>query len=122
MTRNTRQKDAIRTVIEEAERPLALDEVLALARGTVEGLSIATVYRNVGQLVREGWLAPVALPGETTRYERAGKAHHHHFHCTGCDKVFEVPGCNLRESSKLPRGFRTTGHDVLLYGFCNHCA
>lgn len=120
-TRNTRQKDAIRSVIEHAERPLAPDEILALAREKVSGVSIATVYRNLGQLVGEQWLTPVALPGETARYELAGKAHHHHFHCTGCDRVFEVPGCNLAPNVPLPPGFRTTGHDVLLYGLCDTC-
>ena len=120
-TRNTRQKDAIRSVMTQAERPLAPEEVLALARKSVRGISIATIYRNISQLVQENWLAPVGLPGETTRYELAGKDHHHHFQCTSCDKVFEVPGCGLEQTLKLPPGFRTTGHDVLLYGLCNHC-
>ena len=88
LARKTRQKDAIRSAFLHADRPLSPEEILTLAQASVSGLSIATVYRNVGGLVEEGWLTPVELPGEARRYERAGKEHHHHFSCRSCGKVF----------------------------------
>jgi Fur family ferric uptake transcriptional regulator len=80
------------------------------------------VYRNIGTLVEDKWLAPVEIPGESTRYEVAGKDHHHHFHCNGCGKVFEMPGCAMQVKPKLPRGFRATGHEFFLYGMCADCS
>lgn len=122
MERNTRQRDAIRRVFEETPRPLGPTEILEAARSRVSGLGIATVYRTVNALVETGWLVPVELPGEPSRYERSGSAHHHHFRCRGCDRVFEIHGCpgDLRELA--PPGFELEGHDVTLYGRCALCA
>ena len=120
-SRKTRQKDAIRSAFIGADRPLSAEETLAYAQEQVEGISIATVYRNIGALVEDKWLAPVEIPGESTRYEVAGKEHHHHFHCNGCGKVFEMQGCAVQVKPKLPRGFRATGHEFFLYGMCADC-
>ena len=120
-SRKTRQKDAIRAAFIHADRPLSPDETLTYAQEQVEGISIATVYRNIGSLVEEKWLAPVEIPGESTRYEVAGKEHHHHFHCNECGKVFEMQGCGMQVKPKLPRGFRVTGHEFFLYGVCADC-
>ncbi len=96
-------------------------EVLASAATAIEGLGIATVYRNIKTLVDEGWLAVVELPGEPARYEVSGKEHHHHFHCRACDKVYELPGCSLSVKPALPRGFTATSHELVLYGTCAEC-
>ena len=90
MERDTRQRRAIRRVLETSGRPLSPKEVLAGAHRSVPGLGIATVYRNLKALVEEGLLVAVALPGEAARYEPAGKDHHHHFRCRRCDRLFEV--------------------------------
>lgn len=97
------------------------EEVLAAAQMQVNGLGIATVYRNLKSLVEEGWLVAVELPGQPARYELAGKEHHHHFHCQGCGRVFELHGCVERLAELVPRGFKMTGHDLLLYGLCRAC-
>ena len=120
-TRNTRQKDAIRAAFLEANRPLSPDEALALAQKEVDALSIATVYRNIGSLVDDKWLTPVEVPGHSTRYEVAGKAHHHHFQCNTCGTVHELEGCEMQAKPKLPRGFKYISHEFFVYGTCSSC-
>ena len=120
-TRNTRQKEAIRSAFVAADRPLSHDEALRIAQRSVDGLSIATVYRNVNLLMEEKWLTAVEVPGDTTRYEIAGKEHHHHFQCNQCGKLFELEGCGLDIKPRVPRGFRTTGHEFFMYGLCSGC-
>lgn len=121
LTRNTRQKSAIREVFELAGRPLGPQEVLELATPKIRGLGIATVYRNIKSLLEEGWLATVDLPGAPSRYEVAGKDHHHHFHCNDCGKVFELTGCPMPPKPHLPAGFTATSHEFVLYGLCDRC-
>lgn len=121
MERSTRQRQAIREVMRELNRPLSPTEVLEAARHKVPSLGIATVYRTLKGLVEEGSAVTVELPGEAPRYELAGKQHHHHFHCTYCGKVFELEGCPGDFSAMLPRGFQTEGHEIVLYGRCIQC-
>ena len=52
--RATRQRDAIKSVIQAAKRPLSPREVLEGARAAVRALGMATVYRNLKLLVAEG--------------------------------------------------------------------
>ncbi|MBL8240895.1 MAG: transcriptional repressor [Bryobacterales bacterium] len=121
-SRDTRQRRAIRAAFEAAGRPLDPNEVLELAAGSHSGLGIATVYRNIKMLLEEGWLTAVELPGEVTHYELAGKAHHHHFHCRACGKVFELNACLPNVQKLAPLGFQVSGHDLLLYGACRDCS
>jgi Fur family transcriptional regulator, ferric uptake regulator len=122
MNRHTTQRDAIRGAFAAADRPLGPREVLELAQGELPGLGIATVYRNINRLVAEGWLTPVALPGEPARYEQAGKHHHHHFHCRRCGGVYEVHGCPGSLRRLVPRGFKLESHELVLGGVCARCA
>jgi Fur family ferric uptake transcriptional regulator len=120
--RATRQRDAIRAVIESAGRPLSPQEILRGARPAVNRIGIATVYRNLKKLAADGAIRLVTLPGEAARYEMTESAHHHHFQCTRCRRVFDVPGCPGDLRRLAPRGFRVEAHDLTLYGRCNACA
>ena len=120
--RRTRQRDAIREAFEKAGRPLSPSECREIAARAVPDLGIATVYRNIKRLAGEGWLQVVDLPGSASRYEVATRQHHHHFHCTACDGVFDVEACPGDMAALTPRGFRLTGHDIILYGLCDGCA
>jgi len=124
MPLNTRQRRAIREALERAGRPLGAREVHEAAQAAVPGLGLATVYRALKTLADDDTIHAVALPGEAPRYEVAGKAHHHHFQCRTCGRVFEVDGC-LGDTSPLaaltPAGFRLAAHEIILYGNCAGC-
>jgi Fur family ferric uptake transcriptional regulator len=122
MERDTRQRRAIRRVLETTGRPLSPQEVLAAAHRHVPGLGLATVYRNLKVMVQEGELVAVELPGEAPRYEPSGKDHHHHFQCRRCDRLFEVAGCRPASVGRPPRGFVVESHEVVWYGRCASCA
>lgn len=122
MSRRTDQKAAIRTVIDEAERPLTAQEICDAAQRDVPGLGIATVYRNVKTLVERESICAVDLPGEPTRYERADLAHHHHFQCDDCGRVFDVHGCPGGVKAIVPEGFELRAHEIVMYGRCDACA
>lgn len=121
--RTTKQREAIRAIFEAAKHPLTAEEVLQSAGKRVRGIGIATVYRSIRVLLEEGWLACVAVAGETPRYEHAHRAHHHHFLCRACERVFEAEGCeNGKASLTAPPGFRVEGHEVVLRGVCVECS
>ena len=121
MERTTRQRDAIRAAIRKAKRPLLPNEVLDLARAEVPALGLATIYRNLKSLVAEGAVRVVTLPAESARYETADGEHHHHFQCTACQRVYDIPGCPGNLRGLAPRGFTVDHHEVTLYGCCSNC-
>lgn len=122
MERSTRQRVAIRAAIDAAGRPLSPQEVLKASQIEVEGLGMATVYRNLKLLVEAGEIQTVNLPGESARYEPAHQDHHHHFQCKVCHRVFDVHACPGNLAKLAPDGFIVESHDLTLYGRCGECA
>ena len=121
MKRNTRQRQAIRDVLVRHGHPMTPHEILQAAQETIPTLGIATVYRTINTLREMGELNPVELPGETPRYEVAGKGHHHHFHCLSCDRVYDIHKCITDFEEMNPDGFKLERHAVILYGLCKDC-
>lgn len=120
--RSTRQREAIASAIASAKRPLSPAEILRAARGTIPGIGIATVYRNVKALVAAGAVRTVTLPGETPRYEAGDAQHHHHFQCVDCRRVYDIAGCPRALDRLAPPGFVVHDHSLTLYGRCPECA
>ena len=122
MKRQTTQRSAIEEVLRHYSRPLGIEEILEYGRKSVKTLNQATVYRNVKLLVESGWIRTVNHPSRGTLYELAEKEHHHHFHCYSCNRVFELPGCVLRDKDLVPEGFVVQNHEVFLSGICASCS
>ncbi|HAA57306.1 MAG TPA: transcriptional repressor [Myxococcales bacterium] len=123
MQRKTEQRAVLKKVLKEADRPLSVQEIFEGAQSELPKIGLATVYRNIKALVEHEWLTVVDLPGESSRYEVAGKEHHHHFHCKTCDRVFEIEGCVGGSIADLtPKGFSLEFHEIILYGRCDECA
>lgn len=119
--RDTEQRRAIREALEEADRPLAAEQIREAAARRCASIGIATVYRAVRAGLDAGWLCVVEVPGLGNHYEVASKGHHHHFACRACGGVFDIAGCPGNLEALLPRGFRLEDHDVLLHGLCEGC-
>ena len=121
MKRNTLQREAIMGAMAKAGRPLSTGELFALVKKKMPGLGIATVYRALKSFLEDGVIHQVDLPGQPSRWELAGKAHHHHFLCADCNKLFEIKGCPGDLSRLLPQGYSLESHDILLAGKCKDC-
>lgn len=124
MTRRTNQRQAILRVLAEADGPLTPQEVHDAARRETASLGLATVYRNLARLADRGQVVAVHLPDDTTRYEPAGRGHHHHFICSDCEGVFELEAdcpVSTLEGVVLPGGFKVEDHALTLYGRCARC-
>ena len=101
-----------------------MQDILDIASRQSPGLGLRTVYRVVNRLLEDKVISMVAMNGQPVRYELAEIAgsHHHHFHCSECDRVYDVHGCPGNLESMLPDGFQLEGHEITLNGVCRHCA
>ncbi len=121
MERHTRQKDAIESVMSDAEAPLLPEEIAELARQDVPRLGMATVYRALKRLQEENKVTVVELPGQPPRYESTSKGHHHHFICRDCGRVFDLMTCAGDVRNMPPQGFSVERHEITLFGLCKKC-
>jgi Fur family ferric uptake transcriptional regulator len=124
VTRRTSQRRAILNALHEAPGPLTPQEVHDRARSEQASLGLATVYRNLARLEEAGEVEQVHLPDDVTRYEPAGRGHHHHFRCRVCGRVFELDAdcpVAILEGLTLPGGFQVEDHALTLYGRCRAC-
>lgn len=122
--RQTVQRRAILRALDDATGPLTPQEVLERAGHHHDKLGLATVYRNLNALESHGEVVAVHLPNESTRFELAGRGHHHHFRCEACGKVFELhTTCPVAvlQGVTLPGGFLVRDHALTLYGVCPDC-
>ncbi len=121
--RNTRQRETIVDVIQEAAGPLTVQEIFERAQEAVPGLGVATVYRTVKLLTDAREIQAVILPSGETRYESARLGHHHHFHCRVCETVYDMETCLVQvpASRTVDHGFVIESHELTCYGVCRNC-
>jgi Fur family transcriptional regulator, ferric uptake regulator len=144
--RKTRQQHAVMQALIGSGRSLNPQEVLALAQQAVPRINLSTVYRQLKNLVDQGVVVRVQLPGQATRFEAAdlmppaashghrmlrqntttrqttqAMAHHHHFHCVACEQVFPLHACPGDMETLVPRGYEVQRHDLTLHGRCPTC-
>ena len=115
--RDTRQRQAIRTVFDNIDRPLGPKEVLIEASREVPNLGIATVYRNIKTMVDQGELVTVELPGQPSRYSLPRHRKEYLFLCEKSDRAFFVDRASVNfDVVHLAENFTVNSHAVVLYG------
>jgi Fur family ferric uptake transcriptional regulator len=128
--RGHRDGGARRAVIEllgEQACCLTAQEIFDQLRALGRRVGIASVYRALEQLTRDGYLQRVELGTDSARFEPllAGGEHHHHLVCDDCGKIEAFADDDLeRALTKLERrtGYAVEAHDVVLHGACRECA
>lgn len=126
VTRMTKQRAAIHAVLEKADRPLSIDEILETAREHYPKLGERTVFRNLKEMTEDYQVIRLNFPGQPHRFEIATGKHHPHVVCRDCHKVFdlETETPDILSQYPSPPEFKLDGEEVLFYGTCQikNCA
>jgi Fur family ferric uptake transcriptional regulator len=122
--RSTEQRQLILEIIRQAEGHLDADEIYQQARQKRSTLSLSTVYRSL-QLFKELELIEEhQFDGIRRYYETTPRPKHHHLVCLGCGRIFEFkcPSAEkLKSRINREEGFKVTGAEVRLVGYCPDC-
>jgi len=123
--RDTRQRALVYEIVAASPTHPTAEWVYARARRRMPRISLGTVYRNLQVLAQEGRIRALDAWGKTTRYD-ADLSAHHHFVCTGCGAIRDVPKPpeedeRLRQLFAIP-DFTITGHRLEFEGRCAHCS
>ena len=121
--RQTKQREAILSTLQEAGRPLSWEEILTGARERCPRVGERTVFRNLREMLDEMLLVRVYLPGQSALYELPTGEHRPHFICRSCKQVYQLPGeaPEIMKDYTPPHGFQIEGEDLVFFGLCPGC-
>ena len=87
-------------------------------------MSLATVYKTINLLKREGEILELEFSDLGNRYDGNKPYPHPHVICTECGKIIDPSHLNLDEiTSKMMEqtGFKIVTHRLDFYGICPDC-
>jgi Fur family transcriptional regulator, ferric uptake regulator len=125
-----RDGGARRAVIELLGRQhccLTAQEIFDRLRLEGRRIGIASVYRSLEQLARDGFVQRIDIGAGTARFEpvQMDGHHHHHVVCDDCGKVEAFADDGLeRALRRVEAGsdYSIANHEVVLRGACRDCS
>lgn len=120
--RNSKQRTAVYEELHSRRDHPTAEEIYLSLKKTNPSISLATVYRNLKQLIEDGKVISVQGPRE--EHYDAFVHQHYHFVCSKCGRVydFEIPA--ISEIDKLAKEYENgdvTSYTLLFNGVCNSC-
>lgn len=125
MVRQTKQRAAVIEVLRHSRSHPDAAQIHAEVRQTLPRISLATVYRTLDALVKDGMVITIDRIGQATRYDFNDHHHghdHHHAVCSQCGAIFDIEPDAALSSPLLPPGFQLTEVHVQWIGVCQSCA
>lgn len=124
-TRVTRQRQAVRQVLDEVDEFRSAQQLFAILSQRGEPIGLATVYRTLGLMAESGEIDLLLLGDGETLYRRCSTGHHHHLVCRECGHTVEVAGPAVESWSRTvaeEHGFTEVSHTVEVVGLCPECS
>ena len=120
-TRNTRQKEVVRTVFEKMRNHPTAEMVCEEVAKTDPSIGRATVYRILNSYVSSGTAIKVPVYDGADRYDITVMPHSH-AKCRSCGNVLDVTTSGVLPIVTEGSGFIIEGGAVLYYGVCRECS
>ncbi len=123
--RNTRQRSAVLTLLEELDDFRSAQDLHAMLRARGDSVGLATVYRTLQSLVDDGQVDLLRGGDGEAVYRRCSPVHHHHLVCRSCGRTVEVADPPVeRWAAKIAaeHGFADVQHQLEVFGTCAACA
>ena len=123
MQRETRQRAAILSALQNTDTHPTADWIYDEVRKVIPNISKGTVYRNLKVLQETAQISEIKMGNSVTRYE--GKLeNHYHFRCQQCGRIFDLDEplqdiFNDKVAAKT--GFKVIYHQLEFRGLCDRC-
>jgi Fur family ferric uptake transcriptional regulator len=121
VSRRTDQREAIVLALRASDRAVTAQEL----HGQLEGVGLATVYRNLQRLADAGDADTLRRQNGEVAFLLCGGGHHHHLTCRECGHVEQVRDCRLDDWANGvagAHGFSEVEHHAELVGLCAACS
>ncbi|MDZ4227638.1 MAG: Fur family transcriptional regulator [Candidatus Levybacteria bacterium] len=122
--RATPARIAVMKLLEKARQPVDVNTVIEKINKQGIKTDPATIFRIMNMLTKKGVAIPIQFQEGKTRYELAGKTHHHHLVCESCGKIENISGqflCTLEKEIQKEHKFLIKRHSLEFFGICKNC-
>lgn len=122
--RQTRQRAAVKDLLEELDSFTSAQQVYDLLRQRGDSIGLTTVYRSLQALAAAGDVDQLVNDDGETVYRKCSTEHHHHLVCRRCGQTVEIAGPTVESwAARVARehGFRDVSHTIELHGLCRDC-
>ena len=124
MKKYSRQREAILKVLCSTDTHPTANQVYDRVRETIPNISLGTVYRNLTLLTEMGEIMKITTGEGADRFD-TNVQRHHHFICTSCQSVYDLPGMGNIDSVMDTAAASCKGqidtYRINFYGTCEHC-
>lgn len=120
--RKTPERYAILDVVMQMKGHHSADEILTMMPEDFH-VSRGTIYSTLALLTECGLAYNHQMEGATLYEYAYGKPAHHHYICTGCNKIWDLQDSSIELAAskvKTPR-FKKLRCSTYIYGICNIC-
>jgi Fur family ferric uptake transcriptional regulator len=122
--RITPQREMILDAITHHDEHITAEAVLTVVHTRSQAINVATVYRTLDFLVREGLATRTSFENGRIIYATHHHGPHIHLVCRGCQRVAEISSdhlMSLAEQIATETGFQLDLHHGSLAGWCAAC-
>lgn len=122
--RITPQREMILDAIAHHGEHITAEDVLEVVQTRSRAINVATIYRTLDFLVREGLATRTSFANGRNIYATHQHGSHIHLVCRSCHQVYEVSStklADLAERIATETGFQLDLHHGSLAGWCAAC-
>ncbi|MDO4458670.1 MAG: transcriptional repressor [Clostridia bacterium] len=116
----TKQGEKLLMVMNNSTRHMTAEEIFMLCKENDIKISFASVYRNLTNLLDEGLIRKVSIPGEPDRFDKTPTPHDHIF-CSVCHNVADIDLGDMTTMLESKVGKHIDGYDLSIKYVCPEC-
>ena len=116
----SKKKDFLLELIRREPVHLTAEEIFLRAKSEMPGISLATVYNNLGALAAEGRIRRLHIVGQADRYDRCTNPHEHLI-CDCCGEIrdLSIPGLGQDLARRIGSDLRP--YELNIHYICEPC-
>lgn len=121
--RKSKKRDSILELVKSVTSHPTAEWIYLTLKPKMPELSLATVYRNLDQLVSQGLLRKIEGDDGLTHFD-GNTLPHYHLTCNCCNRICDIKIDyveNLAKEMAKETRFQITGYNMNFYGVCPEC-
>lgn len=122
-THRTRSQERILNLLKSLKRALSAQDIYLELRNSDQSMGLATVYRSLDSLKREGAVQVRTLASGESLYS-AVHQDQHHLTCLECGASIPINECPVHELEsqlQVSHSFKIFYHTLEFFGLCDQC-